>query len=41
MLINIATHQAIPEGTTKCVADRLPFTTSPSHDAIDVFDKLA
>ena len=30
-----------PKGSTQCVADRLPFTTSPSHDAIDVFDKLA
>ena len=41
MLINIASHQIIPEGTTQCLADRLPFTTSPSHDAIDVFDRSA
>ena len=30
-----------PKGSTQCVADRLPFTTSPSHDAIDVFDRSA
>jgi hypothetical protein len=41
MLINIATHRLIPERINKCVADRLPFTTSPSHDAIDVFDRSA
>jgi hypothetical protein len=36
MLINIAKHQAL----TQCLADRLPFTTSPSHDAIDVFNQV-
>jgi hypothetical protein len=42
VLIANAHQYSHPSGfQTQCVADRLPFTTSPSHDAIDVFDRSA
>jgi hypothetical protein len=41
VLIANAHQYSHPSGfQTQCAADRLPFTTSPSHDAIDVFDLI-